>query len=118
MPPRRSFGSTWWGKAWVGALQGRAALDPNRLGRGRTYARQGHVEQMVIEAGEASARVWGSRRTPYRSRMTVRTFTDREWDRFEEAVIAKAGHLAALLDGELLPEVVDDASAAGIELLP
>ena len=118
MPPRRNFGATWWGKAWVGALQGRAALDPNRLGRGRTYARQGHVHDMVVEPGVARALVSGSRRTPYKSQMKVRTLTEAEWDRLERAIVAKAGHLAALLDGELLPEVVQDASDAGIELLP
>ena len=30
MVTRRTFGATWWGKAWVEALQWRAALDPNR----------------------------------------------------------------------------------------
>src|SRR3954452_19986668 len=118
MPPRRTFGATWWGKAWVGALQGRAGLDLNRLGRGRTYARHGHVHDMAVSAGMATARVSGSRATPYRTEMAVRTFTDAEWDALEDAIVAKAGHLAALLDGELLPEVVDDAAAAGIELLP
>src|SRR5436309_14288580 len=105
MPPRRTFGATWWGKAWVGALQGRAALDPNRLPRGRTYARQGHVERLVVEAGTVRAEVWGSRRTPYKTQVRVRLFTAEEWDRLEEAIVAKAGHLAALLDGELVPEV-------------
>src|SRR6266496_1095821 len=40
MPPRRTFGNTWWGAAWVDALEQRAKLDPNRLPRGRTYARR------------------------------------------------------------------------------
>ncbi|MGH9293466.1 MAG: hypothetical protein ACRDZ6_11960, partial [Acidimicrobiales bacterium] len=40
---RRPFGATWWGRAWVEALEGRARLDPNRLPRGRTYARTGAV---------------------------------------------------------------------------
>src|SRR5438874_7832942 len=118
MAARRAFGATWWGKAWVEALQWRAALDPNRLGRGRTYARHEHVEGMVVEPGVARARVWGSRRTPYRTQMKVRMLTEDEWDRLEEAIVAKAGHLAALLDGELLPEVVQDAADVGIELLP
>ena len=34
------------------------------------------------------------------------------------AVAARAAHTAALLDGELPPEVVADAAAAGVELLP
>ena len=34
------------------------------------------------------------------------------------AVAARAAHAAALLDGELAPEVADDARAAGVDLLP
>src|SRR5690606_3105636 len=41
-----------------------------------------------------------------------------EWDRLLEVAAAEAGHLAALLDGELPPRLVEDAAAAGVELLP
>jgi len=44
--------------------------------------------------------------------------TDAEWDRLLDAVAARAAHTAALLDGELPPEVVADAAAAGVDLLP
>ena len=47
----RQFGHTWWGQAWIDALEGRADLDPNRLPRGRTYARQGHVNRLELEPG-------------------------------------------------------------------
>ncbi|HEV8114969.1 MAG TPA: hypothetical protein VGP53_01940, partial [Acidimicrobiales bacterium] len=30
-----AYGRTWWGRAWVAALEERARLDPNRLPRGR-----------------------------------------------------------------------------------
>ena len=29
------FGQTWWGRAWLEALEQRARLDPDRLPRGR-----------------------------------------------------------------------------------
>ena len=38
---RPGFGLTWWGDAWVTALEQRARLDSNRLPRGRSYARGG-----------------------------------------------------------------------------
>jgi len=44
--------------------------------------------------------------------------TDDEWDRLLDAVAARASHTAALLDGELPPEVVADAASAGVDLLP
>jgi len=115
---RTPFATTWWGKAWLDALEHRARLDPNRLPRGRTYARHGRVFEMRLNAGEITALVTGSRRTPYRVRIKVRTFSTAEWDAVLDAITARAGHAAALLEGELDPGVVDDARAAGVELLP
>lgn len=118
MNRRSPFATTWWGKAWLDALEHRARLDPNRLPRGRTYARHGRVFELRLNAGEIAALVTGSRRTPYRVRIRVRTFGPAEWDAVLDAITARAGHAAALLEGELDPGVVDDARAAGVELLP
>ena len=115
---RNDFGSTWWGQAWVDALEQRAELDPNRLPRGRTYARQGRVGDITIEPGAASALVQGSRVRPYAVTVAVRPFGDREWDDMLGAIAGKALHAAALLDGELVPEILDDGRAAGVDLLP
>src|SRR3954469_15533337 len=103
-PERRGagrFGTTWWGGAWIDALEHRARLDPNRLPRGRTYARKERVLMMVVARGEVRASVRGSRPSPYAVRVRVREFTAAEWDRVLEAIAAKAAHAAALLDGEL-----------------
>lgn len=118
MPPRRTFGHTWWGAAWVDALEHRARLDPNRLPRGRTYARQDRTEGVALAPGEVTGFVHGSRSVPYRVRLEVRTLRDDEWDGLLDTVAAKVGHAAALLDGELDPGVVEDAHAAGVDLLP
>ncbi len=114
----RRFGATWWGRAWIEALEQRARLDPNRLPRGRTYARQDRATDVETHPGEIRAAVQGTRRTPYRVRIGVRRLTEEEWDRFLNAVAGKAGHAAALLEGELEPGILDDAGAAGVELLP
>jgi len=115
---RRPFGATWWGKAWLNALERQAQLDPNRLGRGRSYARRGSVLELRVDPGVVSAHVQGSRQTPYEVSVTIRAFTDSEWDAVLEVVAAQVGRVAALLDGELPPDVVDDAQAAGLDLLP
>ena len=117
-PGRRPFGATWWGRAWVDALEGRASLDPNRLPRGRTYARGGAVGELGLAAGQVTAPVQGSRRTPYRVTVRVRTFDDAGWESVLDAFAAAIGHTAALLDGELPPEVAADAADAGYDLLP
>ena len=115
---RSPFGSTWWGREWVGALEGRARLDPNRLPRGKTYARQGAVGDIDVSAGEVSAPVQGSRRTPYQVRIRVRLFTAEEWSAVFDALACQAGHAAALLEGEIPPEVAGDVQAVGLDLLP
>ena len=115
---RRGFGLTWWGEAWVTALEQRARLDPNRLPRGRTYARGGTVGELTIAPGEVRATVQGRRVRPYQVRVRVRVLEAEEWDRVLDAIAAQIGHAAALLDGELLPEVADDVRSAGTDLLP
>lgn len=123
MPParpsgRRRFGATWWGQAWIEALEQRARLDPNRLPRDRSYARYDRVGAMTIEPGEVRAPVLGSGASAYRVRVRVRPFTDIEWNIALDAIAAKAAHAAALLDGEVAPAIVEDLAAAGIDLLP
>jgi len=115
---RRPFGASWWGRAWVEALEQRAQLDPNRLPRGRSYARSGAVGPLTLAPGEILANVQGSRRSPYKVRVRVRPYSAEEWDRVLDALVAEIGHTAALLDGELPPEVCDDVRAVGLDLLP
>jgi uncharacterized Zn finger protein len=115
---RRPFGTTWWGKTWLEALEHRARLDPGRLARGRSYARRGSVLELTVDPGVVRAEVQGSRVTPYGVTVEIRAFTDAEWDAVLDVVSAQIGRVAALLDGELPPELVDDVQAAGLELLP
>ncbi len=115
---RRAFGHSWWGQAWVEAIEGRAHLDANRMPRGRTYARWGYVGELDVQPGVVSALVTGSRPTPYRTMVRVRVLTDKKWNRLLDVVASKVAHAAALADGELSSQLVDDADAAGIELLP
>jgi uncharacterized Zn finger protein len=115
---RRGFGHTWWGRAWVEALEARAALDPNRLSRGRAYARRGTVGDLRVEPGAVHAAVQGTRARPYDVMVRVRQFSEQEWAAVLAVVAAQLGRAAALLDGELPPELVDDVAAAGLSLLP
>ncbi|MGZ0152709.1 SWIM zinc finger family protein [Kribbella sp. WER1] len=115
---RRTFGATWWGRAWLEALEQRARLDPGRLSRGRSYARRGSVLELTVSPGEVEAVVQGSRVTPYQVTVRIRAFSSAEWDAVLDVVSAQIGRVAALLDGELPPEVVDDVRATGLDLLP
>ncbi|WP_185930947.1 SWIM zinc finger family protein [Streptomyces sp. WAC 01420] len=117
-PPRASdggegFAGTWWGRAWVTALEG-GALDPARLARGRGYAEQGHVDAITVTPGLVLAYVRGSRPRPYRVQVRLRTFEEADWERFLDAAAERPGHIAALLDGEMPQSLAD----CGVPLLP
>ncbi|HET9380648.1 MAG TPA: SWIM zinc finger family protein [Streptomyces sp.] len=108
-----AFAGTWWGNAWVAALE-EGALDGARLARGRTYAAQGHVDAITVTPGLALAYVQGSRPRPYRVQVRLRTLGDADWERFLEAAAERPGHIAALLDKELPQSLAD----CGVPLLP
>ncbi|MFI1364564.1 SWIM zinc finger family protein [Streptomyces griseochromogenes] len=118
-PPRpaasqdSSFAETWWGNAWVEALE-QGALDVKRLARGRGYVDQGHVDAITVTPGLVLAYVRGSRPRPYRVQVRLRTLENEDWERFLEAAADRPGHIAALLDKEL-PESLADC---GVPLLP
>ncbi|MGY6500735.1 MAG: SWIM zinc finger family protein [Acidimicrobiales bacterium] len=118
MATRRTFGNTWWGQAWLDALEGRAVHDPNRLPRGRTYARKGAADDLTIVPGRIDAVVHGSADEPYDVVLQIRQFRDDEWECVLDAIVAKASHAAALLDGELDPGIVDDAREVEVDILP
>ena len=114
----RRFGHTWWGRAWLDALEGIAGGPTGRLSRGRTYARQGRAEDLAIGPGHVRSLVQGSEPDPYDVYLQIRELRDDEWDSVFDAIAAKAAHAAALLDGELDPGVVEDAAAVEVDLLP
>ncbi|MEW9520046.1 SWIM zinc finger family protein [Streptomyces tubercidicus] len=97
---RGLFAESWWGSAWLDALE-TTALDSARLARGRTYARDGHVDTINVTPGRVVATVRGSRPRPYSADIRLRTLSDEEWDRLLEAIAAEPDHLTALLAKKL-----------------
>ncbi|MFJ2788019.1 MULTISPECIES: SWF or SNF family helicase [unclassified Streptomyces] len=111
------FARTWWGLAWLQALEG-TALDGQQLKAGRRNARAGAVGAVSVRPGRITAVVKDRDGTAHRSDVLVREFTDEEWDRFLDLAVDSAGHIAALLDREMPPHLVEDAAAVGLDLLP
>nr|WP_107122008.1 SWIM zinc finger family protein [Streptomyces sp. DSM 15324] len=107
------FAETWWGHAWVAALE-EGALDVKRLARGRGYAQQGHVDAITVTPGLVLAYVQGSRPRPYRVQVRLRTLGEEEWERFLATAVDRPAYIAALLDKEM-PESLADC---GVPLLP
>jgi uncharacterized Zn finger protein len=115
--PGRGFAQTWWGLAWLKALED-AALDSGQVKTGRRLARAGAVGAVSVRPGRITAVVQDRDRTMHRADVLLAELTDDQWTRFADMAVERAGHVAALLDHEMPPHLVEDAAAAGIELLP
>jgi len=113
---RGEIGETWWSKRFIEAL--REVADASRLTRGRSYARSGQVMDLKVEPGRVTAKVQGSRATPYRVSVTLPRFTEEEWERVERAMADHALYLAALLAGEMPRDVEKAFAGAGLSLFP
>ncbi|MEC4020360.1 SWIM zinc finger family protein [Streptomyces sp. H27-D2] len=119
LPPAqgRGFAQTWWGRAWLKAMED-TALDGEQLRRGRKYAREGAVGAVSVRPGRITAVVQDRDRTAYRSDVLLQQLGEADWDRLLDMVADRSGHIAALLDREMPPILVEDAAAAGVDLLP
>lgn len=119
LPPVQggAFARTWWGRAWLQALED-TALDGRQLKTGRRHARAGAVGAVSVRPGRITALVRDPDGTAYRSDVLLQELSEAEWDRLVDLAVASAGHIAALLDREMPPHLVEDAAAAGLELLP
>ncbi|MFI0989071.1 SWIM zinc finger family protein [Streptomyces exfoliatus] len=119
LPPAQggAFTRTWWGRAWLKALED-TALDGQQLKAGRRHARAGAVGAVSVRPGRITAVVKDRDGTSHRSDVLVREFSEEEWERLLDLAVDSAGHIAALLDREMPPHLVEDAAAAGLDLLP
>ncbi|WP_326701455.1 SWF or SNF family helicase [Streptomyces sp. NBC_01754] len=119
MPPTqgRGFASSWWGQAWLKALED-TALDGQQLKRGRRLAREGRVGAVSVRPGRITAVVRDPDSTTYRSDVLLQRLSEEEWDRFLDMASERSGHIAALLDREMPTDLVEDAAVAGVHLLP
>ncbi|MFF0699797.1 SWF or SNF family helicase [Streptomyces tendae] len=119
LPPAqgRGFAQTWWGRAWLKALED-AAMDAAQVKTGRRLARAGAVGAVSVRPGRITAVVHDRDRTAHRADVLLERLSDAQWDRFVDMTIERSGHVAALLDRDMPPHLVEDAAAAGIDLLP
>jgi uncharacterized Zn finger protein len=118
IPPRRSTSraATWWGRAWVRAVEEASYADSD-LHAARQLSRSGGIAAITVGGGSVVAQVhhradvWSvSATVPELDPVSRRAFVD--------VVAGESGHLAALMAGELPHRLVEHAEEAGVELLP
>ena len=113
---RGAMAATWWSQRFVQVLEsyGLGA----RMQRGRRYARQGQVISLDVDAGLVTARVQGSRATPYRVEIAWPALGSAVWTSVASAFAARAGFAARLLAGEVPPDLEAVFESAGVPLFP
>jgi uncharacterized Zn finger protein len=113
---RGKFVENWWADRWIKALK--SLMDSGRLSRGRSYARRGQVIEIKVKAGHVSARVQGSRRTPYKVSIELQPLSDRRWGKVFDALAEQAIFAAQLLNGEMPPDIEQVFQAVRVPLFP
>lgn len=111
----KSIVTTWWGKAWNKNLESYADYS-NRIGRGRSYVRQGAVLHLKIEKGKIIALVQGSRSKPYKIEICIDSLEKDKWKQITSLCNRRIESLEQLVSGKFPKEleVLFTASEKGI----
>ena len=112
-----TIASSWWGKSWNKNLE-RYADYSNRIGRGRSYVRNGMVLDLKIEKETIKAIVAGSRSTPYQVRVRIKTLPPATWKRLVKQACGRIESMHALLAGRFPEELKDLFFSKGSGLFP
>jgi SNF2 family DNA or RNA helicase/uncharacterized Zn finger protein len=110
------FGKTWWGARWLSALE-QVDYD-NRLPRGASYARAGHVTKVKIRENLIFAKVTGTRQRPYDVIIIIPPFSTDQVNLLMTKIIEQPVLVSKLLNRELDPAVLEIAEGAGLPVFP
>ena len=88
---RGAFSASWWAKRWIAVLE--SFPIGARLDRSRSYARRGQVLDLEIDKGAVSAKVQGSRRTPYRVEIGIQPLPRATWRQAIKTLSAQFGQI-------------------------
>jgi uncharacterized Zn finger protein len=111
----KKIASTFWGVAWCDNLE-RYSDFANRLPRGRTYARNGSVVDLLVTPGQVSAFVAGS--DLYSVKIAITRLASPRWKQLVGECAGKIGSLVGLLRGELSADVLAVLTRPGTGLFP
>ena len=84
--------TTWWGKAWTNNLHSYADYD-NRVGRGRSYVKNGFVFHLEIRAGKIKSMIMGGTSRPHDIEIHVSKISKVRWGKI---VMLSKKHITSL----------------------
>ncbi len=90
----------------------------NRLPRGKSYARTGKVKYITIKGGQISAKVQGSRPSPYQVKISLPQFKNEQHIQVVNAVLDNPLIHAKLLNRQLPSELYELLTKRNINLFP
>jgi uncharacterized Zn finger protein len=109
-------GVPWFAKAFVDAVEGRAALGARVMGM--EYALSGQAASFSLDAGVVDALVQGRAPRPYAVKLSLPHLSREKWVEVVQAMAREALFAAKLLVGEMPEGIEDPFSACGAHLLP
>ena len=95
---------SWWGKAWVNHLKHYADYD-NRVGRGRSYVKNGMVIHFAIQSGYIEAMVMGTSSRPYKIKIEIKKLSTNKWNKIKHLSRKHFYTLPELTEGRLPEEL-------------
>ncbi len=118
------FTRTWWGRRFMEALEN--FTDPARLGRGRSYARNGKVMNFQLQEGRITAKVRGSinpyfgvyKEPKYNTTIEITPISKRNWSKVVKLISSKASYVSKLLMNEMPDNIEEAFSELSLHLLP
>ena len=117
-PMTRPISATWWGHRWIAALEHTSRDVVARLGRGRAYARDGHVHDLNIKPGVVTALVSDDELENYSVTLKLDVFDAKTWNQIIMNMHQQAIFVAQLLNGEMPKEINTLFRASGKSLFP
>lgn len=112
-----TISKSWWGKAWNSNLE-RYSDYENRIGRGRSYVRNGAVLDLQIAAGMITALVQGSSSRPYKVTVKIEKINSKKWTNIRKSCEGKLDSLEELIEGVFPKSLGDIFTAKGQGLFP
>jgi uncharacterized Zn finger protein len=111
----RKLAHTWWGKAWNDNLESYSDYE-NRIGRGRSYVRNGAVLDLKIEEGKITSLVQGSSR--YKVDIKISPLKKDVWEKIKKSCEGKIDSLQELIDGKFPKALSELFTSKGSGLFP
>jgi len=112
------LGTTWWGQRWIEALERSSRDVVARLGKGRAYARDGHVHGLKIAPGKVTATVTDDELDSYRVSLNLDVFEPAVWNQILQTMSQQALFAAQLLNGEMPKDADRVFRSCGKSLFP